>query len=206
MNWLPEPPPGTEVCGGFDGSENDDWTAIRLESFDGSKFFQFTPRFGPDLRPTIWNPAQHGGRIPRGEVYSAWSELSRRFVLRRVYCDPGFHGESSWETDIESWASEYGEEVFIPWPTNQVGRMYPAIRRFEADLGSALQHDGCPITTTHVRNTRKIARPGDKYILGKPSQTQKIDASVTSVICHEAASDQRAAGWGAKAPEYVYGI
>jgi hypothetical protein len=26
MHWLPPPSPGTSVCGGFDGSENDDWT------------------------------------------------------------------------------------------------------------------------------------------------------------------------------------
>ena len=32
-------------------------------------------------------------------------------------------------------------------------------------------------------------------MLGKPSQDQKIDVSVTSVLCHEAAADMRAAGW-----------
>jgi hypothetical protein len=69
-------------------------------------------------------------------------------------------------------------------------RMYPALRRFEADLKTLITHDGCPITATHIRNARKIAqRP---LHLGKPSQHQKIDAAVTSVICHEAAWDRRA--------------
>lgn len=200
--WAPDPPAGTSVCGGFDGSENDDWTAIKLETQAG---YLFTPRYGPDRRPTIWNPAEWDGRIPRGEVRSAWDELSKRYQLKRVYCDPGFHDEKSWESEIEDWATTFGDEVFVPWPTNQINRMYPAIRRFEADLTSLITHDGCPITATHIRNARKFARPGDKYILGKPAQTQKIDAGVTSVICHEAASDERAAGWAPpKKPEYVY--
>ena len=74
------------VCGGFDGSENDDWTAIRLETVDG---FQFTPTYGANSEPTIWNPAQSGGRIPRDQVDVAWDWLSRRYKFVRVYCDPG---------------------------------------------------------------------------------------------------------------------
>lgn len=199
--WLPEPPAGTSVCGGFDGSENDDHTAIKLETQAG---YLFTPRYGPDRLPTIWNPAKYDGRIPRGEVRSAWDELAKRFQLKRVYCDPGFHDEKSWESEIEDWATTFGDEVFVPWPTNQLQRMYPAIRRFEADLTSLITHDGCPSTATHIRNARKIAR-GERYTLGKPAQHQKIDAAVTSVICHEAASDERAAGWAPPAaPEYVY--
>lgn len=200
--WLPNPPKGTACAGGFDGSENDDHTAIKLETREG---FIFTPRYGPDERPTIWNPAEWGGTIPRDEVNEAWAELAERYRLARVYCDPGFHDESSWETEIEEWATEHGEEVFVPWPTNQIGRMYPALTRFVADLKPrkrgeeilppVLTHDGCPITTTQIGNARKFAKSADRYILGKPSQTQKIDAGVTSVICHEAACDMRAEGW-----------
>lgn len=191
--WLPNPPDGTQVAGGFDGSENDDWTAIKLETRAG---VLFTPRYGPDKRPTIWNPAEWGGTIPRDEVREAWAEINRRFRLARVYCDPGFHDETSWETEIEEWAVEYGEDVFVPWPTNQVGRMYPALTRMVSDLKSGgLKHDGCPITTTHVGNARKKAASADRYILAKPSQTQKIDVAVTSVLAHEAAADVRAEGW-----------
>src|SRR5690606_3882832 len=110
--WLPEPEPGTAVCGGFDGSENDDWTAIKLETVDG---LIFTPRYGPDKRPTVWNPAEWGGRIPRDEVRAAWAELADRFDLRRVYADPGFRDESSWESDIEAWDVDHGPRVFVPW-------------------------------------------------------------------------------------------
>ena len=191
--WLPNPPGGIAVCGGFDGSLNNDWTAIKLETREG---LIFTPRYGPDKIPTIWNPAKWGGKTPRGQVDLAWEELAERYRLLRVYCDPGFHDETDWSTEIETWDEKHGPDVFVPWPTNQLNRMYPALRRFEADLdNAAITHDGCPITTTHMGNARKIAAKGDKYILAKPSQDQKIDVGVTSVLCHEAAADMRAAGW-----------
>src|SRR5690606_29856650 len=84
--WLPDPPDGIYVAGGFDGSDNDDFTCIKLETREG---YVFTPRYGPDRRPTIWNPAEWGGRIPRSEVHVAWEELARRYRLVRVYCTRG---------------------------------------------------------------------------------------------------------------------
>lgn len=198
MLWLPEPQPGTKVCGGFDGSENDDHTAIKLETVDG---LVFTPRYGPDGLPTIWQPAHWGGRIPRAQVRVAWAELVERFDFgeARVYCDPGFHDESDWTTDIETWATDHPEVSFVQWPTNLVGRMYPALRRFEADLrGGLVKHDGCPITVAHMRNARKVPKRGDSYVLGKSEHVAKIDAAVATVIAHEAAADARASGWGSE--------
>jgi hypothetical protein len=69
--------------------------------------------------------------------------------------------------------------------------MHAACERLLTDINKAdsgFAHDGCPVTATHVRNARKLARPGQRYVLGKPSQQQKIDACVTSIICHEAAA------------------
>lgn len=192
--WLPNPEPGTSICAGFDGSESDDWTAIKAETREG---FIFTPRWGPDRRPTIWNPAEHDGRIPRGQIRSAWAEIVDTYDLRRAYCDPGFHDETSYESEIEEWAGEWGEEVFVQFPTTSGTRMFSAIRRFEADL-PGLTQDGCPITAAHMRNARKIGGRGRMYTLGKPSNHQKIDSAVTSVLAHEAAADERAAGWPEK--------
>ncbi len=45
------------------------------------------------------------------------------------------------------------------------------------------------------RERRKVAKPGQKYILGKPADHQKIDAAMASILAHEAASDAREAGW-----------
>lgn len=181
------------VAGGFDGSDTDDWTAIRLETLDG---FQFTPTYGPDARPTIWNPQEWGGRIPRQEVHAAWAEISGRFRLTRVYCDP-----RDWQTEIETWGLLYGSEVFVEWATYRIVQMHSALERTVNDLVSGrLEHDGCEITQQHVANARKLARPGDRYILGKPSQTQKIDAAMSASLAHEAAADAVAAGLGITRP------
>lgn len=201
--WLPPPPDGTAVCGGFDGSENDDWTAIKLETREG---YIFTPRYGPDRAPTIWKPKDWDGKIPRGQIRAAWAEIVDTYNVLRVYCDPGFHDETSYETEIEEWATEWphddGKPRFLTFPTTSAQRMYPAIRRFESDL-KWITHDGCPITEAHMRNARKIiARTGRTYTLGKPAHHQKIDTAVTSVICHEAAADQRAEGWITE-PDYA---
>jgi phage terminase large subunit-like protein len=203
--WKANPPRGTAVCGGFDGSENDDHTAIKLETREG---LLFTPRYGPDRRPTIWDPKQWGGKIPRHEVNAAWSEIAIRYRLLRVYYDPGFRDEMSWESEGEAWDQEHGPKVFIPWVMSGNSRMnavYSALRRFEADLkNGGIKQDGCPITETHMANARKVAKPAERYGLGKPSQHQKIDVAVTSVLTHEAASDMRAEGWPLDTPSYAY--
>lgn len=189
MRWLDPAPDGTTVSGGFDGSTVDDFTCIRLETFAG---VQFTPRYGPDRRPTIWNPAEWGGSIPRDEVHAAWDELFRRYRFGRVYYDP-----PQWQSEGKAWASKYGEDVFVEWPTYRAAAMHDALDLFVTDLSTgAMRHDGCPITAVHVANARRLARPGDRYIIGKPSQTQKIDAAVTSVLAHKAAVDARSTGWG----------
>lgn len=202
VHWLPSPEPGTSVCGGFDGSENDDWTGIRLETAQG---FQFTPRWRSTDEPMIWNPAQHGGRIPRLQVHDAWAEVADAFRLERVYCDPGFndpHDPTSWITEIEMWDRIHGPDTFVPWQMGGQTRtraVHAALVRFEADLRSrSLRHDGCPVTAAHIANCRKIPKPADRFILGKPTQHQKIDLAITSALCHEAAADALAAGWGQK--------
>ncbi len=186
-----------EIAVGFDGSSVNDWSALRAETVEG---WQFTPTYGPDDRITIWNPAEWSGRIPRSEVHAAVAELNERFRIVRLYADP-----RDWQTEIESWARLIGDEVVAEWPTNQSTRMHAALDRFETDLVSgALTHDGCPVTARHVGNARKLAKPGDRYILGKPSEAQKIDAAMASVLAHEAAADARAEGWGTTPDHKVF--
>ena len=193
MRWLPNPPDGTEICLGFDGSDVDDHTAIRAETLDG---FQFTPRVLDD-RPAIWNPAQHDDhRIPRDQVNAAVEEIFERFKVVRFYYDPPY-----WTTEGELWAGRFGEERVIPWETYRPTPMHKALERFVIDLGTrAITHDGCPDTANHIASAVKKFRGRDQYGLAKASRLQKIDAAVTSVLAHEAACDARAAGWGKSKP------
>ncbi|MFD5297211.1 hypothetical protein ACFWJU_18630 [Streptomyces mutabilis] len=192
--------PRTTVVGGFDGSDIDDHTAIRLETLDG---YQFTPTYGPDKLPTVWNPADYDGQVPRLEVQAAMDEVMRTYNVVLLYADPPY-----WESEVDAWAEKHGEKVVIRWYTRRVVQMHAAAERLKTDVlkrDTAFTHDGCPITAEHVENTRAAARPNDRYVLAKASAAQKIDACVTSVLAHEAAGDAIAAGLNARKRNYYYG-
>jgi hypothetical protein len=196
----------TKVGLGFDGSENDDLTGIRLETLD---YYQFTPLYSDARRPTLWDPRDWGGRIPRAEVRAAFSELASQFEIVRGYLDPMF-----WETEIDTLASEYGEKVFVKWPTNRISAMHASLERFRTDVTnqeSSFTHDADPQVEIHLRNAIIRARNVDKitgirqYIIGKPAEHQKIDYAMSSVLAHEAVADAIAGGALEETPdEYVY--
>lgn len=201
MLWLPEPAAGTRVCLGFDGSETGDLTAIKAETIGG---LLFTPRWNG--RPTIWNPADFGGRMPRPDVDAAVDYLFSHFDVERMYCDPPL-----WESEIDEWASRHSEKRVLRWETYRPLPMHSELERFVTDLGSGrLEHDGCPITTEHIRNARMAHRRDARYVLAKPAGAgsfRKIDAAVTSVLAHKAAADARAAGWGTESKQhFVFGF
>lgn len=176
------PPPGTPVAVGFDGSDNDDWTAIRCETMDG---YRFTPTYGPDDLPTYWNPAEWGGSIPRGEVNAAVDAIASRYVMRRLYADP-----RDWQSEIGDWALRYGDEVVFEWATYRIAQMHMALTQSHNDYVNGLStHDACPITREHVIHARKAAKPGDRYILVKAAQHQKIDMAMADTLAHVAAYD-----------------
>lgn len=171
----------------MDAAVVSDTTVIKLETVDG---LLFTPRYGPDRRPTIWSPDEWGGRTPRDQLGAAWEEIADTYRLERVYCDP-WHIES----DIVAWNRAHGEH-FVEWHTNRSKQMHEALELFYTDIMSgALQHDGCPVTTLHVGNARKVSAGMDRYKLAKPSEVQKIDAAMASTLAHKAAVDARASGW-----------
>lgn len=181
-------PDGAAIVLGMDGSDVDDWTAIRAETEDG---FQFTPTYGPDRRPTIWNPADFGGQVPRLEVGAAFAELMKRYRVIRAYLDP-----PDWKTEGDEWAARYGDKVVLRWETYRPVQMHAAAERLITDVTKAdseFAHDGCSVAAQHVRNTRKAARERGRYVLRKASPNQKIDACVASILTHEAACDVTAA-------------
>lgn len=203
MLWLPEPPAGTAVCLGFDGSDTSDWTGFGAETFGG---YSFTPRrSASDDRPAIWRPEEEpDGRVPRVEVSASLASMMTRLRVVRMYVDPW-----RWETDADEWSLEHGDEIVIPWPTNRPRPMHAALERFYVDLTEhRITQDGCPLTALAMDNARKVGVQGDRYILGKPSDHQKIDPAMTRVLAHEAAADARAAGWTTEPdlPPLVFGM
>lgn len=183
----PLPPRGTQVCLGFDGSDLDDWTGFRAETETG---YQFTP-VTPD-GPTIWNPADFDGQVPRTAVGDALDWLIKHYDVIRIYGDPPY-----WSTELDEWAAKYGEKVVVPWYTSRPRQMTAAADRLLTDVVKAdsnFTHDGCVHTAQHVRNARKVRREGASvYKLAKPSDGRKIDMAVVSILTHEAACDATAA-------------
>jgi hypothetical protein len=197
---LAEVQQGARVALGFDGSDVDDWTGIRAETLDG---YQFTPTYGPDRLPTVWNPADWGGQAPRLEVDAAVRELMDRYEVVRMYCDPPY-----WDTEVGAWQAEFGKRV-TPWYTNRIRQMHEAAQRLVTDVskqGTTFRHDGCETTAQHIANARKAARPAGRYVLRKASVHQKIDMAVCSVLAHEAAMDSVAAGQVKKRKRRVAGF
>lgn len=197
--------PRTRVCFGFDGSDNNDFTGIRLETLDKH---QFTPTYGAKNLPTLWDPADWGGRIPRSEVMAAVDELNSRFEIVRAYCDPMF-----WESEIDEWGSKYGEKVFIKWVTGRVTQMHAALERFQTDIynaDSGFSHDADVVVRDHMRNAivrSRALNPLTKqrqYILGKPAEHQKIDFAMSSTLAHEAVMDAIADGALTVSVNHVY--
>jgi hypothetical protein len=183
---------------GFDGSDSDDWTGIRAETMDG---YQFTPTYGPSKRPTIWDPSDWGGQVPRLEVDAAVSELFSTYDVKLMYCDPPY-----WETEVDTWAERYGERRVIRWLTRRVIQMHAAAERLKTDVikrDSNFTHDGCEVTERHMFNARMAARPSDRYVLAKPEHRRKIDLAVVSILAHEAACDAIAAGLLKRKPLYM---
>lgn len=183
-------PDGTPVAVGFDGSETGDWTAIRCVTMDG---YRFTPTYGPSQRPTYWNPAEWNGRVPRGEVHAAVDEIARRYRMRRLNGDP-----RDWESELGDWAVRYGEEVVFEWPTYRILQMHSALVRSKNDLTSGRSwHDNCAMTQEHALAARMVAKPADRYILGKPAPHRHIDLVMADTLAYEAAMELHAeSGWG----------
>ncbi|WP_104086556.1 hypothetical protein [Arthrobacter sp. GMC3] len=191
--------PRTKVCGGFDGSETNDLSGIRLETLD---FHQFTPTYHRGERSTIWDPREWNGRVPRNEVHAAWADLNNQYEFVRVYCDP-----FKFETELDEWKALYGEKIFFEWRTNRVSQMHASLEGFKTSIvepDSKFSHDACETTAIHMRNAVERARPGQKYILGKASELQKIDLAMSSTLAHEATGDAVASGANNNADAYAY--
>jgi hypothetical protein len=85
----------------------------------------------------------------------------------------------------------------IEWPPYRVHPMHAALERFRTDLtdpSSRLTLDGDTRAVQHFANAIVRPRASQTYIIGKPTQAQKIDIAMSSVLAHEAVSDAIAAG------------
>ena len=182
-------PKSEPICLGFDGSDVDDWTALRAETLDG---VQFTPTNAVGI-PTVWDPATSEGRIPRADVFAAIVHVYSTHDVVRGYFDP-----PGYETMISDLQGKFGDKRVTEWFTQRVQPMWAALERFRndvvSDVAEAIRHDADETADVQLRNAIMRGRTGKSYILGKPTQHQKIDVTMASVLAHEAVADAVAGG------------
>lgn len=173
---------GTRVALGFKGSIDAQPTILRGCTEDG---FRFTIGF--------WDPLESGERqkVPRLEVKRKVRWAFDRFVVTRMNCEP-----STWRTEVEEWAEEYGEDVVLAFETNSARRQAPAVDRWRTGIVEGVAvHDGDERITEHVEaaHLRKVHladAPDDErtmYVLVPGDDGRSIAGAIADVLAFDAA-------------------
>jgi phage terminase large subunit-like protein len=174
--------PGDRITLGFDGSRVLDATAlVGCRLTDG--LVEPLGLWAPPAESADWE-------VPAGAVDARLAEIMERFTIVRMYADPPL-----WQSEIDAWAREFGEQVVMRFPTARP-RMMGATERFRTDvLAGRLRHGGDRDLTRHVLAARvREARGGYFLAKSRPSAPDKIDAAVAAVLAWEARADAIAAG------------
>jgi hypothetical protein len=187
-------PAGAHIGLGFDGSLSDDCTVLIgcWVTPDGTPF---------TFDIEIWQrpkDAAKNWRVPRREIRERVTEAFRYYQVGLMLCDP-----AKWQTEIEFWAEEFGEDQVVLFDTNQPTRMWRACDRFSTALTEAkpapepstYAHDGSSALTAqvlamHKRKVRVRDEDDDgrtKYVFVKGPNRDKIDAGIGAVLALEAA-------------------
>lgn len=185
-----QPEPGSLITLGFDGARWRDTTAVVGCDVDTRKLFLLGCWKGAandhELRELI---AAVNGMV--ASAFATWD-------VWRLYCDPPY-----WESTVDEWAGEYGEDRVVFWWTNRFRQVGNAVRAFHGAIVSGeLGHDGDPELRRHVANaTRKDLRvrdEEDRPLWGiekeRPDSPKKIDAAMAAILAWEACGDAIAAG------------
>jgi len=178
-------PAGSRIAIGFDGSLSDDCTVLIGCALvdDKPHTFEIEVWRRPPNAARTW-------RVPRREIRSRLVEVMAYYDVGLMLCDP-----AKWQTEIEFWAEEYGEERVVFFDTNQPTRMWKACDRFSTALiEGAYTHDGSPELTAQVLAMfkRKVRVRDDdddgrtKYVFVKGPNRDKIDAGIGAVLALEA--------------------
>jgi hypothetical protein len=175
---------GAAIVLGFDGSDTDDWTAIRPRPSTATSSPRPTATTScrrSGIRPSTRTrcPASRSPRRSRSfSSGSRWSGCTRTRRTGRPRSTPGSPG-----------VRREGRAALGDLPAHADARRVPAAAHRRREGGLTVHARRQP-DDVHARQERPQAgRPNKRYVLGKPSQTQKIDAAVTSILCHEAAGD-----------------
>lgn len=202
---------GAYIALGFDGSISDDCTAlIGCTLVDGVPHtFELDVWQKPASESRRHVHSANAWRVPRADVRRRVAEVFKHYKVGMMLCDP-----AKWQTEIELWAEEFGEDRVVFFDTNQPTRMWRACDRFSTALTEstrehpAYTHDGSSVLSAqvlamHKRKVRVRDEEDDgrtKFVFVKGPNKDKIDAGIGAVLALEAAAIMPAYRQPAPAP------
>lgn len=165
-----------EVVLGFDGSFNNDSTALiavqvgEVPHVDVVRCWE---------RPT---GADTSWRVPIVDVEDTIRDACRKWQVREIVCDP-----FRWARTYQILEDEGLPIVEMPQSPQ---RMVPATQRFyEAVLNEGLTHSGSPVLARHIDNCiLKVDSRGSRLAKESKFSPRKIDAAVAAVMAFDRAS------------------
>jgi len=175
-----------EVVLGFDGSFNNDSTALVVVSCDDNPHV--------DVVAAWENPGDDAWRVPIFDVEDEIRRACKRWQVREIVCDP-----FRWARTYQTLEAEGLPVVEFP---QSPARMVPATQRFyEAVLNGGLTQSGDPDLARHVGNVIvKTDARGAR--LDKPKGGgRKIDLAIAAVMAFDRAATPTA---GALEPLMAY--
>jgi phage terminase large subunit-like protein len=164
-----------EVVLGFDGSFNNDSTALVA--------VQLGEKPHVDVAACWEKPSEAGQewRVPILEVEDAIRAACRRWQVVRIVCDP-----FRWARTYQVLEDEGLPIVEFPQSPQ---RMVPATQRFyEAVLNHGLTHSGDPSLARHVTNcVLRVDQRGSRVSKDTRNSSRKIDLAIAAVMALDSA-------------------
>lgn len=194
---------GDTVCLGFDGSYDNDSTALVVVRVPDELPASSDPdQHAPSAEEIAEHAAAQGLRLPHVDVVNAWEkppkadegwtvpiaeveqairDACKRWNVREIVCDP-----ARWARTYQALEEEGLPIVEFP---QSPARMVPATSRFfQAVMNKGLTHSGDPRLARHIGNcTKRITSRGVMVSKDTPKSPRKIDLGVAAIIAFERA-------------------
>lgn len=169
-------PDHVEVVLGFDGSVNNDSTALVVVSCTEVPHIDVVRCWErPETADQDW-------AVPITDVEEAIRVACHRWKVREIVCDP-----FRWQRSMQILADEGLPVVEFP---QTASRMTPATARFyEAVMNKTLTHSGDARLARHLSNAcLKVDARGQRLLKETKYSTRKIDCAIAAVMAFDRAS------------------
>lgn len=168
------PPDGSTIAIGFDGSYNNDATALVGCTPEGHLF-----------KIAVWERdagAASDWVVPRDQVDVAVSNAFRRWKVRAMQMD-----KNRWAGEAQRWAEQYGDDVVLDVPQHRSRMVRASATFYTAVVQGLLTHDGDADLARHVSNAITKETPDGAYITKEGRHSPlKIDLAVAAVLAYDA--------------------